>query len=73
MGKVFFGATFTLDQTDKEYSSRIRGTQRGGLKHVKIDLEGLRGGGLQMGLYRGKEDHVIFLQNMIPDLIQLIY
>ena len=49
MGKVFFGATFTLDQTDKEYSSRIRGTQRGGLKHAKIDLEGLRGGGCRWG------------------------
>ena len=27
MGKVFYSATFTLDQTNTEYSTRIEGTQ----------------------------------------------
>lgn len=70
MGKVIFGATFTLDQTVKKNTVPESGGQ--GLK--QIDLEGT--GVAQMRTFRGKEegiqsasimrfvDHVIFLQNV---------
>ena len=51
MGKVFFGATFTLHQTDKEYSSRIRKTQACKNRPGRVE-----GRGLPMRLFRGKEE-----------------
>ena len=49
MDKVLFGPTFTVDQTDKEYS----GTQACKYRPGRV---GGGGGGEQMRIFQGKEE-----------------